>query len=243
MNKRIAFALLLIVTLSLAGCQGAEPAAGAGTGTAASLTPGATLPEARPGGGIMNLALGILQLDGTEQAIGEAQAAELLPLWKAYLALMDADSTAPEELAALVNQIRASFTEEQLAALEGEPLDGEAQQALAARFGFEMPAFAQRPVPGAEGDAASADAAAGDQAPMGVAGGALEGPGMAPGMAPSGEGGARRGAGMGPGMGGGLPDGGVPPDWATELRTRASEQSSWISDLLEAVIAYLQGLA
>lgn len=63
------------------------------------------------------LALGTVQLEDTDQAVSETQAAELLPLWQAYQTLSQSDTTATVELEALAGQIQRAMTAEQVQAI------------------------------------------------------------------------------------------------------------------------------
>jgi len=63
------------------------------------------------------LALGTVQLDETDLAVDEAQAAELLPLWQALQSLSQSDTTADIELQAVVKQVNNSMTAEQIGAI------------------------------------------------------------------------------------------------------------------------------
>lgn len=63
------------------------------------------------------LALGTVQLEETDLAVTEAQAAELLPLWRALQSLISSDTTAQMELEAVVKQIGNTMTDEQIATI------------------------------------------------------------------------------------------------------------------------------
>lgn len=76
------------------------------------------------------LALGIVQLEETGQAVDETQAAELLPLWQALQTLSQSDTTADIELQAVVNSIQDTMTSEQLAAIAEMKLTEETMTAL-----------------------------------------------------------------------------------------------------------------
>ena len=76
------------------------------------------------------LALGTVQLDDSDLAVDEAQAAELLPLWQALQSLSQSDTTADIELAAVVNQIQNTMTSEQVAAVAAMRLTEEKMNAL-----------------------------------------------------------------------------------------------------------------
>ncbi len=101
----------LLLLLTLAACSAAgdttEPAADA---AAPALSDGDLSAEAQ-------LALGTLQLEDTDLAVDETQAATLLPLWQAYQSLANSDTTATVELSALVQQIQRAMTAEQVQAI------------------------------------------------------------------------------------------------------------------------------
>ena len=70
-------------------------------------------PDSRSLSTIEELVLGMLKLEGTDQAVDATQAATLLPLWQAYQELQTNNSTATEEVNAVVSQIQSSMTSEQ----------------------------------------------------------------------------------------------------------------------------------
>lgn len=104
MKRNVLPALLLISALILAGCGGAS-AAGGRFGSA-PLTP-----ESK-------LAIGTLNLENTPQAVDPAMAAKLLPLWQLLAQLDGSASTAPEEIQAVVDQIRATMSPAQVQAID-----------------------------------------------------------------------------------------------------------------------------
>jgi hypothetical protein len=94
------------------------------TGQAAALALGkADLPLAT------QLALGTLQLEGTGTAVSQEQASELLFLWRAHQSLNASGTAAQVELDALVEQIQAAMTSEQLTAIAEMKLTGESMMA------------------------------------------------------------------------------------------------------------------
>ena len=134
------------------------------------------------------LSLGSLQLEESEWAIDEEQAAQLLPLWQAYQTLSTSDKAAEAEVTALVNQIQDSMTAEQIEAIAGMALTAEnvteIMQELAGQFG-------RGAIMGGEGE----DAQSGGGRPgggMGQMGGFPGGgmPGGMPGMGGLGQAGA-----------------------------------------------------
>jgi len=104
--KKTTIALsIILIALTLAGCAG--PASGGiqgGTSTGALPAP-------------TELIIGSLRLEGSAQAVTQQQAADLLPLWQVYKELSASDTSAPQELEALISQIRDSMTPEQLQAI------------------------------------------------------------------------------------------------------------------------------
>ena len=64
------------------------------------------------------LAAGTLKLEGTDQAVTAGQTTELLTLWQAYQSLSASDTAAPAELDALVSQIQATMTTDQVQAID-----------------------------------------------------------------------------------------------------------------------------
>jgi len=103
--------LLLIFTLIMTACSGVASNAAGPTGNA-------------PGGGAagglsgpLQVALGTIKLDGTEDAVTAEQARELLPLWETLQQLEGSDTAATEEKDALVTQIQETMTKEQMQAI------------------------------------------------------------------------------------------------------------------------------
>jgi hypothetical protein len=65
----------------------------------------------------MQLVMGTFMLEDTELTVDSAQAAQLLPLWKAARSLGSSDTAAAEEVGAVYNQIQETMTPEQIAAI------------------------------------------------------------------------------------------------------------------------------
>lgn len=190
--------ILSFLFLPLAACTGASET------TTQSASSSGDLPLAS------QLALGILKLEETSYPIDKTQAAELLPLWKALRALSTSDTTAPQEIEALVKQIQNSLSAEQINAITTMNLTNEdimtymqAQGPMANQSGATPDSSAQ----------ATRQARIQSAVQSGAAGG---GPG---------GGGPGGGAGGGPG-GGGMPGGGfgggVPPDGGAGMPGMAS---------------------
>ncbi|MBN1953693.1 MAG: hypothetical protein JW900_01475 [Anaerolineae bacterium] len=81
------------------------------------------------------LALGTLELEGTEYAVTTEQATALLPLWQA----LQGTVTAQEEVAAVLRQIERTMSDEQLQAIAAMQLTQESLAAWMEENGMEMP--------------------------------------------------------------------------------------------------------
>ena len=90
------------------------------------------------------LAFGILELEGTKNAITAEQAKVLLPLWQAVVALSGDSTSVSEELTAVQNQIIASVQPEQLQAIAALQITNTSLSDFYAEMGIELPT----PVPG-----------------------------------------------------------------------------------------------
>jgi hypothetical protein len=65
----------------------------------------------------MQIAIGTIKLDGTENAVTTEQAKELLPLWETLQDLEGSDTAATEEKEALISQIQETMTTDQTQAI------------------------------------------------------------------------------------------------------------------------------
>lgn len=90
------------------------------------------------------LAFGIMQLDGTPNAITPEQAKTLIPFWQAVIALSGDTTTASEELAAVQDQIVTTLTLEQLQSIVAMQITNADLGAFYAQYGLVLPT----PVPG-----------------------------------------------------------------------------------------------
>jgi hypothetical protein len=150
--KPFVLIVLIVVALTLAACGGATtPAAPATTPVAAANgatpTPSATYlkTDYADATSVRNqLALGILKLEGTANAITAEQATELVPLWQAIIALSGTSTTAEAELTAVQNQIVEALQPAQLQAIGARQLTTADLNAFYAAKGIVMPT----PVPG-----------------------------------------------------------------------------------------------
>ncbi len=119
--KRNLLLVGLVLALLLSACSAG------GTEETADETP--AVPRAT------ELLVGTWKLDGTPQDLTPSQAAELLPLWQIYQSLSQSDTTAPEELDAVVRQIEAVMTEEQLTAIAAMDIQATSMRELMDEMG------------------------------------------------------------------------------------------------------------
>lgn len=84
------------------------------------------------------LSMGVLELVGTPNAVTAEQAGTLLPLFQALLSTQKSSTAAEAEVNALLEQIEASLTSEQLVAIRGMQLTQTNMQEWAAASGITL---------------------------------------------------------------------------------------------------------
>lgn len=156
-HRIVLLSFVLVLMIALAACGGqAAPAPAAGQAPAAVTTPSATGPltDTYPDAtSIRNqLALGIIRLEGTPDAVTTEQARALLPLWQAMRTLTASSTAATAEVAAVQSQITAGLTPAQLTAIAALQLTNADLQAYYVEIGV---AAEQTPEPGATPQGAS----------------------------------------------------------------------------------------
>jgi len=133
---------MVSVVLLASGCsQGG--AATAGGDSASDASADASLPEMDDS---TVLALGTLLLEGTENAVTPEQAASLLPLWQM---VRGGGLQGNAEAEAVLKQIKAQMTAEQLGAIEARELTTEDLRTWREKSGVEMEAPGPMGTPGA----------------------------------------------------------------------------------------------
>jgi len=162
--KKIFLPLVLLFALLLASCSG--------TAAAAPTTGGDTfvsqnLPVDYEGAlAVRNqLALGMLELNQTDSAISAEQAQTLLPLWQALRSTQQAGGTAQAEVNALLTQIEAAMTPEQLQSIASLKLTFTDMQEWATANGITVGSGGGTP---GQGNGMSPEARATKQAAEGV---------------------------------------------------------------------------
>jgi len=116
MLKKLGKLMLLTTMLLLTACS--TGAAGSGSG---AIEAGVATDAAGTAAEISlttRLSLGTVQLEGSEYAVDVEQATILLPLWKLMRTLNESDTTAQAELDAVLEELQASMTSDQLQAIE-----------------------------------------------------------------------------------------------------------------------------
>jgi hypothetical protein len=130
--------ILVILVLALAACGGTDEVAGVDEGDSGGETAIVELTDTYDDALTTRnqLLLGIMRLEGTPQAVMADQAAELATLWKAFAALSDSSTAAPEETEAVQNQIVAALTIEQVSAIATMKLTNSDMQAFYVETGI-----------------------------------------------------------------------------------------------------------
>ena len=138
----------------------------------------------------MTLALGTFKLEETGYPLDVNQAAEMLTLWKAARSLSESDTTAVEELEAVVDQIQGVFSSEQLAEIESMELTFQDMRTVAEQMGIELGFGGRFGDLTPEQQATMQAARESGEASQGGPGGGFPGggPGRGPGSGPGGEG-------------------------------------------------------
>ena len=118
MKKTTLLTVLCLTALALSAC-GAAGTSGSSSSSGAFRTGAARnlplTPEAK-------LALGTIKLEGTPAAVDPSMAAKLLPLWQLMAQLNSSSSSAPQEVAAVLDQIRATMSPAQVKAISSMQL-------------------------------------------------------------------------------------------------------------------------
>jgi len=122
--------LCLTIVLGLVACNGGGSDTQSDEATTTAETGEIDLPLET------QLILGTLKLDGTDLEVTADQASELLTLWKAFQSLSTSDTTAEEELDAVINQIQKTMTPEQVEAIQAMDLKQEDMASIMGDLGI-----------------------------------------------------------------------------------------------------------
>lgn len=169
MKKGILIAIASVLIFALAAC-GSTPV----TSTSATETTNTLSAEGQ-------LLIGTLKLEGTDRAVTAEQAATLLPLWQALQSLSNSDTTAVEELDAIVKQIKTAMTSDQIDSITAMGLTQSDLAPYAAGLSSATPEASSVTVPvnagqtqpqaGGMGNALAGGAPSGGSAPADMGGG------------------------------------------------------------------------
>ena len=78
----------------------------------------------------MQLVVGSLILDESDQPINTELASNLVPYWKMYLSLAESDTAAPEEMDGVISEIQGMMTQDQVSYIAGLQLTQESMMTL-----------------------------------------------------------------------------------------------------------------
>jgi hypothetical protein len=224
-------AVIVVLAVVLVACSAkatpTAPAGGAGA-PAANGTPGAGFNN-RPLPLAESLLVGTLKLQGTSNAVTATQAAALVPLWQAYAQLTSSNTAAQAEIDAVVSQIQTTLTPAQVSAITAMKLTSQDLFTEMSSLGLTngggangTPGFRLTP---------RAGGGAGGGFPFGGGGGV-----------PPAGGGVPPGGGGVPG-GGGATGGARPTPNATQIAQRAQFANRIPTNLMDALVTYLQKTA
>ena len=111
--KKVIFILTVsILLLALVACGGTR-SSGSTTSDSTGET-GGTADNSTALSEEMELLIGTFKLEETDLAVSAEQASQLLPLWQVLQSLATSDTAASEEIAAVVNAIKATMTSQQI---------------------------------------------------------------------------------------------------------------------------------
>lgn len=241
MKKGFKLLVISISLLALSACSGQAVAESTGQTASTTAAPGVQAAGSGTDTGTANqlegetrLAVGILELDGTENQVSPEQATELLLLWQAVQSLSSSDTAATEEIQGLFDQIEEALTGEQRQAIAEMSLTGETMSEVFQSLGIE---------PGTGiGAGRFGDLTEEQRATMEAAreSGQMPGGGFGGGL------GMRAGAGPGGELPGGLQGAEINPELQATLQARRDSGQAGVRVspvLLQAVIQYLESLA
>lgn len=129
MKKQLYVIILVILSITLAACSTSIPTQANTTESTQTTASDITASD---------LVAGTLKLQDTDYAVTQSQASELLTLWLAYKEVNNSDTSANEEIVALVNQIESNMTSDQIAAIQAMGITTSDIQALADSSGASV---------------------------------------------------------------------------------------------------------
>lgn len=112
-----ALLIVALVTLAAAGVWARNTWANSASTVAKTSSAGSAVTPA------LKLAVGTINLEGTQNAVDAASAAKLLPLWQLLEELDTNASSAPQEITAVVEQIRLNMSTTQIQAIDAMTIE------------------------------------------------------------------------------------------------------------------------
>lgn len=168
MKRIVISTLFFIFALLLASCSGtADSASMNTTDSEVYVSPSLDVSYENALNSRMQLTLGSLKLAETTSPITPDQAKVMLPLWQALLNMTLTGNSATAEVNALLGQIEAAFTPEQLTAIRDMKLVSADIQAWASANGVTLGSGSGQPGSG-QGSGMSPEARATKQAAEGI---------------------------------------------------------------------------
>lgn len=163
--------LTIIIAILLASCGGtATPASTTSVNSDAYVSPSLDLSYENALNARLQLTLGSLKLAETSTPITADQAATMLPLWQALQNMTRTGNSAQAEVNAVLTQIEAAFTPEQLTAIRAMELTSADLQTWASANGVTLGSGSGQPGSG-QGSGMSPEARATKQAAEGITSG------------------------------------------------------------------------
>lgn len=166
MSRLSLLTLVIILAVTIAACGSAAPAVAATTSdTYSSPNLVTSYENALPAR--MQLSLGTLKLAETGTPVTQEQASKFLPLWQALQSMTSSGNSASAEVNALLGQIEAIFSAEQLTAIKGMKMTFADMTSWASANGVTLGSGSGQP---GQGQGMSAEARATRQAENGKTG-------------------------------------------------------------------------
>lgn len=131
--KKIGLLFIVVILLTACGTAGTEVDEVDTTGKQRAELQGDYEDALSPA---LQLVVGTLMLEETDLALNAEMATTLIPYWKLYTTLTESDSTALEELDALVNEIEGLMTTDQINYIVGLELTQESMLTIIEELGI-----------------------------------------------------------------------------------------------------------
>ena len=168
---RISLLTIILLSLLLASCSGtAAPASTTSSNSDTYVSPNLDVSYENALNARLQLTLGSLKLAETNTPITRNQAQAMLPLWQALQNMTRTGNSAQAEVNALLGQIEAAFTPEQLTAIRAMGLTSADLQTWASANGITLGSGSGQPGSG-QGSGMSPEARATKQAAEGITSG------------------------------------------------------------------------